>query len=282
MSNSSATFDPAQMLLATLNNGQQLPRLGLGVYKVEQDIADTLMVKAIETGYRRIDTAAFYDNELEVGSGIRKSGVPREEIFVTTKIWKDGQGQANTADAIEESLDRLKLGYVDMLMIHWPHPSLDLYCETWDVFNEYVATGRVRGIGVSNFNPEHLNKLMDHSDVVPAINQIELNPTFQQPELRAFNAEHGIATEAWSPIARGRDNENPILVALSKKHGKSAAQVILRWHIQLGNLVIPKTTNPDRLLENISIFDFELDQEDMHAIASMDTGKRAGLDPNNW
>jgi 2,5-diketo-D-gluconate reductase A len=270
------------MLMATLNNGQQLPRLGLGVYKVQQDIADSLIVKAIETGYRRIDTAAFYDNELEVGAGVRKSGIPREEVFVTTKIWKDGQGRANTADAIEESLDRLKLEYIDMLLIHWPHPSMDLYAETWEVFGEYLATGRVRGIGVSNFEPEHIQRLIDTSDVVPAINQVELNPSFQQPALRAFNTEHGIHTEAWSPIARGRDNEHPTIAGLARKHGKSPAQVILRWHIQLGNLVIPKTVNPDRLLENISIFDFELDQDDMTAIAAMETGVRTGLDPNNW
>jgi 2,5-diketo-D-gluconate reductase A len=276
------SFDPSQMLMATLNNGQQLPRLGLGVYKVEQDIADSLIVKAIETGYRRIDTAAFYDNELEIGAGIRKSGVDRDQIFVTTKIWKDGQGKANTADAIEESLDRLKLGYVDMLLIHWPHPAMDLYCETWDVFNDYLATGRVRGIGVSNFEPEHLAKLADHSDVVPAINQVELNPSFQQQAVRAYNTDHGILTEAWSPIARGRDLDNPIIQALAAKHGKTGAQVILRWHIQLGNLVIPKTTHPDRLLENISIFDFELDPEDMAAIATMDTGVRTGLDPKSW
>ena len=276
------SFDPTQMLITTLNNGQKLPQLGLGVYKVQQDIADTLIVKAIETGYRRIDTAAFYDNELEIGAGIRKSGVPREEIFVTTKIWKDGQGKENAADAIEASLDRLKLGYVDMLLIHWPHPSLDLYCETWDVFNEYVATGRVRGIGVSNFEPEHLKKLMNHSNVVPAINQVELNPSFQQPVLRAFDTEYGIRTEAWSPISRGRDFNHPVIQNLIVKHGRTAAQVILRWHLQLGNLVIPKTTHPDRLLENISVFDFELDATDMDAITTMDTGVRTGLDPNGW
>ncbi|MDE2409504.1 MAG: aldo/keto reductase [Actinomycetales bacterium] len=270
------------MLYATLNSGQQIPRLGLGVYKVEQDIADTLMVKAIETGYRRIDTAAFYDNELEIGSGIRKSGVPREEIFVTTKLWKDDQGKANTADGIEASLDRLKLGYVDMLLIHWPHPSMDLYCETWEVFNDYLATGRVKGIGVSNFEPEHLDKLLATTDVVPAINQVELNPSFQQAKVRAYDSEHGIMTEAWSPIARGRDNQHPVVVAIAAKHGKTAAQVIIRWHIQLGNLVIPKTVNPDRLLENISVFDFELDDADMAAIATMDTGVRSGLDPNGW
>lgn len=276
------SFDTSLMPIIELNSGQRIPQLGLGVYKVQQDIADTLIVKAIETGYRRIDTAAFYDNELEIGSGVRKSGIPREEIFVTTKIWKDGQGRANTDDAIEESLDRLKIGYIDMLLIHWPHPSLGLYQETWQVFEEHLATGRIRGIGVSNFEPEHLDELAKVSDLVPAINQVELNPSFQQGRVRAYNAEHGIRTEAWSPIARGRDNNHPVIAALVAKHGRSAAQIILRWHIQLGNLVIPKTVNPDRLLENISIFDFELSEEDMAAIATMETGKRTGLDPNGW
>ncbi|MEY2946523.1 MAG: hypothetical protein RL243_1307, partial [Actinomycetota bacterium] len=198
------------------------------------------------------------------------------------KLWKDDQGKANTADGIEASLDRLKLGYVDMLLIHWPHPSMDLYCETWEVFNDYLATGRVRGIGVSNFEPEHLDKLLATTDVVPAINQVELNPSFQQGTVRAYDSEHGIMTEAWSPIARGRDNEHPVIVGIAAKHGKTPAQVIIRWHIQLGNLVIPKTVNPDRLLENISVFDFELDEADMAAIATMDTGVRSGLDPNSW
>jgi 2,5-diketo-D-gluconate reductase A len=276
------TFTPEQMLFATLNNGQQIPRLGLGVYKVQQDIADTLIVKAIETGYRRIDTAAFYDNELEVGSGIRKAGIPREEIYLTTKIWKDGQGRAYTADAIEESLDRLKIGYIDMLLIHWPHPSMGLFTETWEVFTEYLATGRVKGIGVSNFEPEHLDTLLANTDVVPAINQVELNPAFQQRRVREYDAAHGIFTEAWSPIARGRCSDDPVIVSLSRKHGKSPAQIILRWHLQLGNLVIPKTSNPDRLLENISVFDFELEPEDMLAMATLDTNQRTGLDPNSW
>ena len=275
-------FSLEQMPLATFNSGQQAPRLGLGVYKVTQDIADSLMVKAIETGYRRIDTAALYDNELEVGSGIRKSGIDRSEVFVTTKIWKDGQGDPFTADAIEASLDRLKLGYVDMLLIHWPHPKLNKYVETWQVFETYLATGRVKGIGVSNFEPAHLENLIANSSVVPAMNQVELHPGFQQGKVREFNTAHGIHTEAWSPLARGKFNDHPVILAQSAKHGKSPAQVVLRWHIQLGNLVIPKTSNPDRLAENIDIFDFELDAEDMHAIAGLDTGVRTSLDPNEF
>lgn len=275
-------FTPDQMPLATFNSGQQAPRLGLGVYKVAQDIADSLVVKAIETGYRRIDTAALYDNELEVGSGIRKSGIDRSEIFVTTKIWKDGQGKDFTADAIEASLDRLKLGYVDMLLIHWPHPKLNKFVETWQVFEDFLATGRVKGIGVSNFEPAHLDALLAESSVVPALNQVELHPSFQQQTVRDYNTAHGILTEAWAPLSRGKLTEDAVIVGLAKKHGKSPAQVILRWHIQLGNLVIPKTSNPDRLAENIDIFDFELDSEDMHAIAGLDTGVRTSVDPNEF
>ena len=275
-------FTPEQMPLATFNSGQQAPRLGLGVYKVAQDIADSLVVKAIETGYRRIDTAALYDNELEVGSGIRKSGIDRSEIFVTTKIWKDGQGKDFTADAIEASLDRLKLGYVDMLLIHWPHPKLNKFVETWQVFEDFLATGRVKGIGVSNFEPAHLDTLLAESSVVPALNQVELHPSFQQQTVRDYNTAHGILTEAWAPLSRGKLTEDAVIVGLAKKHGKSPAQVILRWHIQLGNLVIPKTSNPDRLAENIDIFDFELDSEDMHAIAGLDTGVRTSVDPNEF
>ena len=275
-------FTPDQMPLATFNSGQQAPRLGLGFYKVAQDIADSLVVKAIETGYRRIDTASLYDNELEVGSGIRKSGIDRSEIFVTTKIWKDGQGKDFTADAIEASLDRLKLGYVDMLLIHWPHPKLNKFVETWQAFENFLATGRVKGIGVSNFEPAHLNALLAESSVIPALNQVELHPSFQQQTVREYNTAHGILTEAWAPLSRGKLTENPVIVGLAKKHGKSSAQVILRWHIQLGNLVIPKTSNPDRLAENIDIFDFELDSEDMHAIAGLDTGVRTSVDPNEF
>jgi 2,5-diketo-D-gluconate reductase A len=275
-------FTPEQMPLATFNSGQQAPRLGLGVYKVAQDIADSLVVKAIETGYRRIDTAALYDNELEVGSGIRKSGIDRSEIFVTTKIWKDGHGKDFTADAIEASLDRLKLGYVDMLLIHWPHPKLNKFVETWQVFEDFLATGRVKGIGVSNFEPAHLDALLAESSVVPALNQVELHPSFQQQTVRDYNTAHGILTEAWAPLSRGKLTEDSVIVGLANKHGKSPAQVILRWHIQLGNLVIPKTSNPDRLAENIDIFDFELDSEDMHAIAGLDTGVRTSVDPNEF
>ena len=276
------TFALEQNPQITLNSGQKMPQLGLGVYKVTQDIADTLMVQAIEAGYRRIDTAALYDNELEVGSGIRKSGIPRSEVFVTTKIWNDRQGYENSLEAIDESLDRLKLDYIDMLLIHWPKPAQDLFVETWRAFEEVLASGRVKGIGVSNFMPEHLDKLLANCNVAPALNQVELNPGFQQPELRAYNAAHGITTEAWSPIGRNKFAENPVMLGIAGSHGKTVTQVIIRWHIQLGNLVIPKTANPDRLVENIDVFDFELSQEDMAAIARLDTGVRYGPSPDEF
>jgi 2,5-diketo-D-gluconate reductase A len=276
------TFSLEQNPVITLNSGQKIPQLGLGVYKVSQDIADTLMIQAIEAGYRRIDTAALYDNELEVGSGLRKSGIPREELFVTTKIWNDRQGYANALEAIDESLDRLKLDYIDMLLIHWPKPAQDLYVETWRAFEEVLASGRVKGIGVSNFMPAHLDNLLANSSVVPALNQVELNPGFQQPELRAYNAAHGIATEAWSPIGRNKFADNAVMLGIASKHGKSVTQVIIRWHIQLGNLVIPKTSNPDRLIENIDVFDFELSHAEMAAIAALDTGVRYGPSPDEF
>jgi 2,5-diketo-D-gluconate reductase A len=276
------TFSPDQMPILTLNNGQKIPQLGLGVYKVGQDIAVDLVQMAIEAGYRRIDTAALYDNEQEVGAGIRKSSVDREEIFVTTKIWNDRQGYDNALEAIEESLSRLNIEYLDMLLIHWPAPTQDKFVETWKAFEKALESGKVRGIGVSNFNPNHLQKLLAAGGTVPALNQVELHPGLQQAEVRAFNASHGIATEAWSPLARGRFNENPILLGIAAKYGKSVAQIIIRWHIELSNLVIPKSSHPDRLRENIDVFDFELNREDMDSISALDSGFRTGLHPDEF
>jgi 2,5-diketo-D-gluconate reductase A len=265
-----------------LNNGQSIPQLGLGVYKLGNDVAADLLQGAFEAGYRRIDTAAFYGNEEAVGQAIRNSSLPREEIFVTTKIWNEDHGSTRAAEAIDESLARLNIGYLDMLLIHWPKPHLDLYVETWQALEKAVTAGKVRGIGVSNFQPSHLLRIIESSGTVPALNQVELNPGFQQGELRAFNSDHGIATEAWSPIARGVFNENPVIVELAKKHSKSPSQIIIRWHLDIGNLVIPKTATRSRLPENISVFDFKLDQEDLAAIASLDTGIRTGLNPDEF
>lgn len=265
-----------------LNNGQNIPQLGLGVYKVNQDIAVQLVGTALDLGYRRIDTAALYDNEQEVGAAIRKSKLAREEIYVTTKVWNNRQGYHEAKEAAQESLDRLNIDYVDMLMIHWPAPKQNKFVETWRAFEELLEGGKVRGIGLANFNPHHLEQLLESANVVPAINQIELNPIFQQPELRAFNAKHGIATEAWAPLGRARILDNPVLTALADSHGKTAAQIVIRWHLQIGNLVIPKSSNPDRLAENLNVFDFELTQADMAQIDTMDTGVRGSNNPDDF
>ncbi len=274
-------FSLEQMPLVTLNSGQQIPQLGLGVYKVGQDIADSLVQKAIEVGYRRFDTASLYDNELEVGAAIRKSGLPRSELVVTTKIWNDRHGYESTLEAIDEALDKLNIEYIDLLLIHWPVPSQDKYIETWAAFESALTTGRVQGIGVSNFNVSHLERLLAEGNTVPALNQIELHPALQQDLVRTFDAANGIATEAWSPLARGRMNQDEVLQALAAEHGKSVAQVIIRWHLQLGNLVIPKTSNPDRLAENIDVFDFELSSHDMSRIATLNTNTRTGTNPDD-
>ena len=276
------SFDPANMPQIKLNNGQQIPQLGLGVYQLQPTQAADLVTAAIETGYRRIDTAALYMNEAEVGQGIRESSVPREDIFVTTKIWHDRHGYETTLEAVDESLAKLDIDYVDMLLIHWPAPAQDKFVETWQAFQDVVKTGKVRGIGVSNFHPMHLHKLLAAGGTVPALNQVELHPALQQAELRSYNSSHGIATEAWSPLARGRFHNEAVIVKIAKKHGKTPTQVIIRWHIDLGNLVIPKTAHADRLLENISVFDFGLDEHDMAAIAALDSGFRTGPNPEEF
>jgi 2,5-diketo-D-gluconate reductase A len=276
------SFDPAMMPLVELNNGQRIPQLGLGVYKLEPIMAANVVASAIETGYRRIDTAALYLNEVEVGEGIRQSSVPRDEIYVTTKIWHEHHGYDEALRAIDESLDRLNIDYVDMVLIHWPAPAQNKYVETWAAFQHAATLGKVRGIGVSNFHPMHLHRLIETGGALPALNQVELHPALQQPEVRAYNSSHGIATEAWSPLARGRFHNEAVILAIAKKHGKTPTQVIIRWHIELGNLVIPKTSHPDRLLENISVFDFALDERDMAAIAELDSGFRTGPNPEEF
>lgn len=265
-----------------LNDGQLIPQIGLGVYKISGESAEPLILNAFEAGYRRIDTAAFYGNESEVGAAVRNSGLQREEIFVTTKIWKEDHGYDRALEAIDESLNRLNIDYIDMLLVHWPSPALNKFVDTWAAFQKAKETGKIRGIGVSNFQPAHLDQLQAAGGTIPAINQIELHPGLQQSDVRAYNADHGILTEAWSPLARGRFNESPIIEHVTAKHQRSATQVIVRWHLQLGNLVIPKTATASRLAGNISVFDFELDNEDMSAIASLDSGLRTGPNPEDF
>ncbi len=274
-------MSPSNQPLVTLNSGRVMPQLGLGAYKVNQDIAVQLVQHALEIGYRRIDTAALYDNEAEVGAAIRKSGVDREEVFVTSKIWNDRHGYAEAKEAIQESVDRLNIDYVDMMLIHWPCPKQDKFVETWRAFEEFLETGLVRSIGVSNFNQPHLEKLLATANVTPAINQVELHPQLAQNALRHFNTRHDIKTEAWAPLGRARFNENPLLGEIAESLGKTVAQVIIRWHLQLGNLVIPKSSNPDRLAENFDVFDFELSEHNMGLIATLNTETRIATNPDD-
>lgn len=257
-----------------------MPQLGYGVWQIPDEEAAQAVGTAIAAGYRSIDTAAIYGNEEGVGRGIAASRIAREDLFITTKLWNEKQGYDSTLKAFDRSLRKLKLDYVDLYLIHWPLPARDLYIETWRAFEELYADGRIKAIGVSNFLPEHLDRLIAASSVVPAVNQIELHPYLQQPALRAYDHEHGIATEAWSPLAKGHELlQEPVLTSLGERHGKSPAQVVLRWHIQLGNIVIPKSVTPTRIRENIEIFDFELSPEEMAQIAMLNTDTRTGGDP---
>jgi 2,5-diketo-D-gluconate reductase A len=265
----------------TLNNGSVMPQLGFGVWQVPDDEAERAVATALEAGYRSIDTAAVYENERGTGAGIAASGVPREDVFVTTKLWNSEQGYDSTLRAFDASLERLGLDYVDLYLIHWPMPETGKYVDTWKAFEKIAAEGRAKAVGVSNFHPPHLKRLLEETETVPALNQIELHPHLQQSEPRAFHAEHGIATEAWSPLGQGKDLlQEPALLAVAEKHGKTAAQVVLRWHLQVGNVVIPKSVTPSRIRENIDVFDFELDGADMDAVAGLDAGKRLGADPD--
>ncbi|WP_327705774.1 aldo/keto reductase [Streptomyces decoyicus] len=264
----------------TLNNGVAMPQLGFGVWQVEDDQASTAVGHALDAGYRSIDTAAIYGNEEGTGKALAASGIPRDELFVTTKLWNAEQGYDATLRAFDTSLAKLGLEYVDLYLIHWPLPSKDLYTETYKAFEKIHAEGRAKAIGVSNFLPEHLERLLGETSVVPAVNQIELHPQLQQAESRAFHARHNIVTEAWSPLGQGKGLlEDPAIAKLAAQHDKSPAQVVLRWHLQLGNVVIPKSVTPSRIAENIDVFDFELDDDDLATLAGLDTGNRLGPDP---
>ncbi|MBB4705063.1 aldo/keto reductase [Sphaerisporangium siamense] len=266
-----------------LNNDVRIPQLGFGVFKVPEPETAAAVTTALESGYRSIDTAAVYGNETAVGAALAKSDVPRDEIFVTTKLWNDSQGYDAALAGFDESLARLGLDYVDLYLIHWPAPAKDLYLDTWRAFEKLYADERVRAIGVSNFQPAHLRRLLEHTGVVPVLNQIELHPYLQQEELRALHAEHGIATEAWSPIARGGALlQDPVITSIAARHGRTPAQVVLRWHIQVGNIVIPKSVTPSRVQENIDIFDFSLTAEDLSAVTTLDNGTRTGPNPDTF
>jgi 2,5-diketo-D-gluconate reductase A len=264
----------------TLNNGVTIPQLGFGVFLVPPGETEASVSSALEAGYRHIDTARLYDNEQEVGAAIAKSGIARDELFVTTKVWNSDQGYDATLAAFDASVKRLGLDHVDLFLIHWPVPNADRYVETWRALEQIAADGRSRAIGVSNFQVPHLQRLLDETGTVPAVNQVELHPNLIQADLRAFHAEHGIATEAWSPLARGGLLSDPAIGAIAAKHRRTPAQVILRWHLQIGNVVIPKSVTPSRIVENLDVFGFALDAGDVATIEAMDKGARIGPDPD--
>jgi 2,5-diketo-D-gluconate reductase A len=267
----------------TLNNGVEMPQLGLGVWQIPDDEATAAVSTALEAGYRSIDTAAAYGNEEGTGKALAASGLPREELFVTTKLWNTEQGYDTTLRAFETSLTKLRLDYLDLYLIHWPLPMFDRYLDTWKAFEKLHADGRIRAIGVSNFHPAHLRRIADEGTVVPAVNQIELHPNLPQSELRALHAGHGITTEAWSPLGQGRGLlSDPVVSGIATRYDKSPAQVVLRWHLQLGNVVIPKSATPSRIRENIDLFGFELTADDMTALAALDNGTRLGPDPDTF
>ncbi|WEB45648.1 aldo/keto reductase [Streptomyces yunnanensis] len=257
-----------------------MPQLGFGVWQIPDDEAFTAVSHALEAGYRSIDTAAIYGNEEGTGKALGASGIAREELFVTTKLWNSEQGYDSTLRAFDASLAKLGLEYVDLYLIHWPLPARDTYVDTYKAFEKIYSEGRAKAIGVSNFFPAHLERLLGETSVVPAVNQIELHPQLQQAESRAFHARHGIATEAWSPLGQGKGLlTDPTIVKIAEKHGRTPAQVVLRWHLQVGNVVIPKSATPSRIRENFDVFGFELDGEDLSAVAGLDSGTRLGPDP---
>ncbi|GAA1957948.1 aldo/keto reductase [Amycolatopsis minnesotensis] len=265
-----------------LTGGVTIPQFGFGVFQIEPDRTADAVALALDAGYRHIDTAQMYRNEQGVGAGVKKSGVPREDVFVTTKLANDAQGHDDAITALEGSLRRLGMDYVDLYLIHWPLPMKDRYVKTWQAFDEILKAGKARAIGVSNFQPAHLDRLAEETGTVPAVNQIELHPYLQQAELRRYHDEHGIATEAWSPIAQGAVLGDEVVTGLAAKHGKTAAQIVLRWHLALGNIVFPKSASPERIRENIDVFGFELSDEDLRALGELDRGQRTGPDPDTF
>jgi len=267
----------------TLNTGATMPQLGFGVFQVPPDDVEDVVTTALETGYRSIDTAAMYRNEEGVGRAIAKSGIARDELFVTTKL-DNGAHKAGEAErGFDESLRKLGLDYLDLYLIHWPLPQADKYVQVWHDLEKVVSDGRARAIGVSNFQPDHLQRLVESGAIVPALNQIELHPYFSQQRMRQVDAEHGIATEAWSPLGQGGDIlQDTTVSGIAEKYAVSPAQVVLRWHLQLGNVVIPKSVTPERIRSNFDVFGFELADDDMAAIDALNRDERLGPDPDRF
>ena len=265
-----------------LGGDEHIPQLGFGVFQVPAKETELAVSEALSAGYRHIDTAAAYRNEGPVGLALRACGLDRDQLFVTTKCWNDDQGYEQAKRACRASLERLELSHLDLYLIHWPVPAHDRYVETWKAFVELQEEGLVRSIGVSNFQPEHLERLISETGVTPAINQVELHPHFQQVGLRREHERLGILTEAWSPLGQGLELEDETIVQIASEHSKTPAQTIIRWHLQLGNVVIPKSVTPARIVENFDVFDFVLSDEQMQAIDALDAGTRIGPDPETF
>ncbi len=264
-----------------LNNGIEIPQLGYGVWRVPADETEKAVAAALDAGYRHIDTAKLYGNEEAVGAAVRGSGLDRDEVFVTSKVWNDDHGYDDTRRAFDATMERLDFDVLDLFLIHWPMPEKGLAADTWRAMESLYKEGRIRAIGVSNFHPHHLRALLDHAEVVPTVNQVELHPYLQQHEVREANTALGVATEAWAPLAKGGDLlADPVITRLADKHGRTPAQVVLRWHVQLDTIVIPKSVTPSRIAENIAIFDFELDEDDMSAVAGLDRQARGRTGPH--
>jgi 2,5-diketo-D-gluconate reductase A len=266
----------------TLNNGVEIPQLGFGVFQIPPDETVAATRTALEIGYRHIDTAQMYGNEKEVGQAVRESGLDRAEVFVTSKLNNNRQDRDDILRSFDQTLEALGFDQLDLFLIHWPLPGVSDYVQRWKVMEEIYAGGRVRAIGVSNFQPHHLRTLFGSSEIRPAVNQVEVHPFLTQDELRAFHAEHGIVTEAWAPIARGRVNEDAVLRGIAEQVGKTPAQVSLRWHIQRGDVVFPKSVTRSRIEENFDVFDFELDEQQMAAITGLNRDERTGPDPDQF
>ena len=266
-----------------LNNGVEIPQLGFGVYQVPPEDTADAVATALEIGYRHIDTAEMYGNEKGVGEAVARSGIDRGEVFVTSKLNNGFHRRDDALRAFDQSLADLGFEYLDLFLIHWPLPGIDVdYIETWKAMEEIYASGRCRAIGVSNFNPHHLRRLFAETDVRPAVNQIEVHPCLAQEELRAFDADHEIVTEAWSPIAQGKVLDDPAIVAIAERLDRTPAQVVLRWHVQRGDVVFPKSVSRRRMQENFELFDFELGTEDMATLTGLDRGERTGPDPDTF
>lgn len=265
-----------------LNNGVEIPQFGFGVFQIPPEDTKQAVLTALEAGYRHIDTAEMYGNEAEVGQAVRESGLPREEVFVTSKLNNGFHAPEDAAVAIDTTLDALGIGPVDLFLMHWPLPTIGSYVDTWKAMEGMYADGKARAIGVSNFKQHHLNRLFDEGTVVPAINQIEIHPYLTQDDMRGFDHEHGIATEAWSPIAQGKVLDDPVITRIAERVGRSTAQVVLRWHIQRGEIVFPKSVTPDRIRENLAVFDFELTDADVTDITALNRDERTGPDPDTF